>query len=88
MFFLNREILIGPGGWRGDVLAAIWFAIIILAFFIIPRHVRIRIAERLGLGIRPRPGEPGLPTSSKVRTLISAFILIFVVVLFLFWVVR
>ena len=54
MFFLTRQILIGPGGPLADILAAIWFVLIILALFLIPRSTRIRVAERFGLGILPR----------------------------------
>jgi hypothetical protein len=83
MFLLTHQILIGPGGLWADTLGGIWFALGILALFLIPRSTRIRIAERFGLGIRPRPGEPGLRTSLKVRILISAFMLLFVLLILL-----
>lgn len=84
MFFLSKQILIGAGGPLTDILAAIWFAFIILAVFLIPRSTRIRVAERFGLGIRSRPGEPGLRTSLKVRILISAFMLLFVLLMLVY----
>ena len=45
MFFLSKQILIGPGGPLVDILAAIWFVLIILALFLTPRSTRIRVAE-------------------------------------------
>lgn len=76
MIFSSRQMLIGSGGPLTDILAAIWFALVMLAVFLIPRSTRIRVAERLGLGIRPRLGEPGLRAPLKVRILITAFMLL------------
>jgi len=83
MFLLTHQILIGPGGPWADTLAGIWFALGILALFLIPRSTRIRIAERSGLGIRPRLGEPGLPASLKVRILIGALLMLLVLLMLL-----
>jgi hypothetical protein len=84
MFFLNKQILVGPGGPWADILAAIWFVLIILALFLVPRSMRIRVAERLGLGIRPRLGEPGIRASFKITILISAFLLLLVLLMVLY----
>jgi hypothetical protein len=84
MFFLNKQILIGPGGPLADILAGIWFALIILALFLIPRSTRIRVAERFGFGIRPRLGEPGLPASLRVRILIGALLMLLVLLMLLY----
>jgi hypothetical protein len=83
MFFLNKQILIGPGGPWADILAAIWLALIILSLFLIPRSTRIRVAERFGLGIRPRLGEPGIQASLKIRIFIGAFVLMLALLLLL-----
>ena len=81
-------VLIGLGGPGADVLAAIWLAMGVLALFLIPRDVRVRVAKRFGLGIRPRLGEPGLPASSKTRAFISALVLLLALLIFLSRLIR
>jgi len=76
--------MIGAGGPLANILAAIWLVVMILSLFLIPRSTRMRIAKRFGLGIRPRLGEPGVRASLKVRIVISAFILLFVLLMILF----
>jgi hypothetical protein len=73
--------MIGAGGPLAELLTAIWLVVIILSLFLIPRSMRIRVAERLGLGIRPRPEESGLRASPKVRILISALMLLLVILM-------
>lgn len=77
-------ILIGAGGPLGEILAAFWLIVIIVSLYLIPRSTRIRIAKRFGLGIRPSLEEPGVRASLKVRILISAFILLFVLSMLIF----
>lgn len=84
MLFLDMQILIGPGGRLGDILAAIWFVLLIMALFLIPRSTRIRVAERFGLGLRPRLGEPGLRPSRKVKILIRAFMVLLILLMLLY----
>jgi hypothetical protein len=81
-------LLIGDGGRWGDILGAIWLVVIVLSAFVIPREVRVRFAERFGLGIRARPGEPGLPPSPKVRKLIILLNVILFSGLILSWPLR
>lgn len=88
LFFASELNLIGPGGPWADTLAAIWLVLIVLALFLIPRFTRIRLAQRLGVGIRPRLGESGLPSSPKVRAIMSALIVILALTMLLFWLMR
>lgn len=88
MRFPIQLLLIGPGGRTWEILSAIWVAVVVLSIFIIPRSATVRLAQRLGLGIRPSLGDPGLPPSPKVRKLIIVFNLILFSAMLLSWLLR
>jgi hypothetical protein len=88
MLIAMTLLLIGDGGRWGDILGAIWLVVIVLSAFVIPREVRVRFAERFGLGIPPSLGEPGVPPSPRVRNLVILLNVVLFGGLLLAWLLR
>jgi hypothetical protein len=80
---LITYILIGSGGPRADVLAAIWFALGILALLLIPQGYPDPRCPEIRAWNSTRPGSPGLQASFKIRILITAFMLLLVLLMLL-----